>query len=79
MLRERFRITHTTVQFEAAECEIVHGCVIQMVSESRNTITSRNRTRTDCCRYRPVDILVVRLRTVCIGTGQRRRVAERAM
>ena len=28
MLRERFRITHTTIQFEAAECEIAHGCVI---------------------------------------------------
>ena len=28
MLRDQFRITHTTIQFEAAECEIAHGCVI---------------------------------------------------
>jgi cobalt-zinc-cadmium efflux system protein len=33
MLRERFRITHTTVQFEAAECEIAHGCVIPVAEE----------------------------------------------
>ena len=33
MLRERFRITHTTIQFEAAECEIAHGCVIPVAEE----------------------------------------------
>lgn len=33
MLRERFRITHTTIQFEAAECDIAHGCVIPVVEE----------------------------------------------
>jgi cobalt-zinc-cadmium efflux system protein len=33
MLRERFRITHTTIQFEAAECEIAHGCVIPVVPD----------------------------------------------
>jgi len=27
-LRDEFRIHHTTIQFEAAECEIAHGCVI---------------------------------------------------
>ena len=27
-LRDDFRIHHTTIQFEAAECEIAHGCVI---------------------------------------------------
>jgi cobalt-zinc-cadmium efflux system protein len=36
MLRERFRITHTTVQFEAAECEIAHGCVIPVVVEEEH-------------------------------------------
>jgi len=33
MLREKFRITHTTIQFEAAECEIAHGCVIPVPEE----------------------------------------------
>ena len=33
MLRERFRITHTTIQFEAAECEIAHGCVIPVAPD----------------------------------------------
>jgi cobalt-zinc-cadmium efflux system protein len=33
MLRERFRITHTTIQFEAAECEIAHGCVIPVTPD----------------------------------------------
>jgi cobalt-zinc-cadmium efflux system protein len=27
-LRDEFRIHHTTIQFEDAECEIAHGCVI---------------------------------------------------
>jgi cobalt-zinc-cadmium efflux system protein len=27
-LRDQFRIHHTTIQFEDAECEIAHGCVI---------------------------------------------------
>jgi cobalt-zinc-cadmium efflux system protein len=27
-LRERFRIDHTTIQFEHAVCEVAHGCVI---------------------------------------------------
>ena len=25
-LRERFRIHHTTIQLEHAECEVAHGC-----------------------------------------------------
>ena len=33
MLRQRFRITHTTIQFEAAECEIAHGCVIPVMED----------------------------------------------
>jgi cobalt-zinc-cadmium efflux system protein len=28
ILRDEFRIHHTTIQFEDAECEIAHGCVI---------------------------------------------------
>ena len=31
-LRDDFRIHHTTIQFEAAECEIAHGCVIPVDS-----------------------------------------------
>ncbi|HVJ08861.1 MAG TPA: cation diffusion facilitator family transporter [Acidisarcina sp.] len=27
-LRDQFRIHHTTIQFEDAECEIAHGCII---------------------------------------------------
>ena len=27
-LREKFRIDHTTIQFEHAQCEVAHGCVI---------------------------------------------------
>ena len=27
-LREKFHIDHTTIQFEHAECEVAHGCVI---------------------------------------------------
>ena len=28
-LKERFRICHTTIQFEHAECEAAHGCVME--------------------------------------------------
>ncbi len=29
-LREKFRIDHTTIQFEHAECDVAHGCVIPL-------------------------------------------------
>ena len=35
LLRERFRIFHTTIQFEHAQCEIAHGCVIPIPGEER--------------------------------------------
>ncbi|MBW4028397.1 MAG: cation transporter [Acidobacteria bacterium] len=28
MLRDKFHINHTTIQFENVECEVVHGCVM---------------------------------------------------
>ena len=30
VLHHEFRITHTTIQFEHAECEVAHGCVMPM-------------------------------------------------
>jgi cobalt-zinc-cadmium efflux system protein len=30
-LREKFHISHTTIQFEHAECDIAHGCVMPVV------------------------------------------------
>jgi cobalt-zinc-cadmium efflux system protein len=33
MLRERFHIYHTTIQFEHAVCDIAHGCVIPVGGE----------------------------------------------
>ena len=32
-LHREFRIDHTTIQFEHAECEIAHGCVIPVSEE----------------------------------------------
>jgi cobalt-zinc-cadmium efflux system protein len=32
-LHERFRIDHTTIQFEHAQCEVAHGCVIPVSNE----------------------------------------------
>ena len=28
VLHHDFRVIHTTIQFEHAECEVAHGCVI---------------------------------------------------
>ena len=33
MLLRRFRIHHTTIQFESAECEVAHGCVLAVEEE----------------------------------------------
>lgn len=33
-LLRHFRIDHTTIQFEHAECEVAHGCVIQVAETS---------------------------------------------
>ena len=30
ILHHDFRVVHTTIQFEHAECEVAHGCVIPM-------------------------------------------------
>ncbi len=35
-LREKFRIHHTTIQFEHVECEIAHGCVMPVVDHQHN-------------------------------------------
>jgi cobalt-zinc-cadmium efflux system protein len=32
-LRRRFRIQHTTIQFEHCECEVSHGCVVALESD----------------------------------------------
>ncbi len=35
-LLERFRIDHTTIQFEHVECEVAHGCVIPVNEEEHH-------------------------------------------
>ena len=35
-LHEDFRIDHTTIQFEHAECEVAHGCVIPVSEEEEH-------------------------------------------
>jgi cobalt-zinc-cadmium efflux system protein len=37
MLAERFRILHTTIQFEHVICDIAHGCIIIPEGEHRHT------------------------------------------
>lgn len=37
MLAERFRIRHTTIQFEHVICDIAHGCIIIPEAEHRHT------------------------------------------
>jgi len=32
-LHQEFRIEHTTIQFEHAECEVAHGCVMPVSEE----------------------------------------------
>jgi cobalt-zinc-cadmium efflux system protein len=32
-LKERYRIHHTTIQFEHVECEVAHGCVMPVEAE----------------------------------------------
>lgn len=34
-LADEFKIGHTTIQFEAVECEVAHGCVIPVKSDAR--------------------------------------------
>ena len=33
-LKEEFRIYHTTIQFEHAECEVAHGCLVPVEAEA---------------------------------------------
>lgn len=35
-LREKFRISHTTVQFEHVQCDIAHGCVMPVVDHQHH-------------------------------------------
>lgn len=35
-LHHEFRIDHTTIQFENAECEVAHGCVMPMAAEEHH-------------------------------------------
>jgi cobalt-zinc-cadmium efflux system protein len=35
-LRQQFRISHTTIQFEHAVCEVAHGCVIPVSEEEHH-------------------------------------------
>jgi cobalt-zinc-cadmium efflux system protein len=35
LLREEFKIAHTTIQFENVVCEVAHGCVIPVTEETR--------------------------------------------
>ena len=37
MLAERFKILHTTIQFEHVICDIAHGCIIIPEGEHRHT------------------------------------------
>jgi hypothetical protein len=37
MLADRFRIRHTTIQFEHVICDIAHGCIIIPEAEHRHT------------------------------------------
>ena len=32
-LRQKFRIYHSTIQFECAECEVAHGCAPPEIDE----------------------------------------------
>lgn len=36
-LREKFHISHTTIQFEHVECEIAHGCVMPVVDHQHHS------------------------------------------
>ena len=49
-LHHDFRIDHTTIQFENAECEVAHGCVMPWLL--RNIITATEETATDLIRGR---------------------------
>jgi cobalt-zinc-cadmium efflux system protein len=40
-LHREFRIDHTTIQFEHAECEVAHGCVIPVGVEEEHHHHSR--------------------------------------
>jgi cobalt-zinc-cadmium efflux system protein len=35
-LREKFHIAHTTIQFEHAECDIAHGCIMPVAGHRRH-------------------------------------------
>jgi cobalt-zinc-cadmium efflux system protein len=35
-LREQFRITHTTIQFEHVVCDVAHGCVVPVTDEQEH-------------------------------------------
>ncbi|MEO8725534.1 MAG: cation diffusion facilitator family transporter [Acidobacteriaceae bacterium] len=40
---EHFRIVHTTIQFEHADCEVAHGCVMPISSSSSSSSSSSGR------------------------------------
>jgi cobalt-zinc-cadmium efflux system protein len=35
-LHHKFRIDHTTIQFEHVECEVAHGCVMPVAAEEHH-------------------------------------------
>ena len=43
-LRDAFKIHHTTIQFEHAECEVAHGCVIPMTEHEAHEHESEHQS-----------------------------------